>query len=188
MTTQHTPGRLDVVNDTGEWAAEYDAEGTTCSVGLVTESGSMVALAVAYSPNIFADPDPTANARRLVACWNRLEKFTTEQIEDFGYDLFADVRPDFDRAMRERDKLQLLCAEWEKKAATWLASPEAAQRLDGYRDLAQQLNTATAQRDELLAVLRGVQKRCAPSGFVGMDGQYLKEVGAAIAKAEGDAK
>lgn len=40
---------------------------------------------------------------------------------------------------------------------------------------------------ELLAVLRGVQNRCAPYGFVGMDGQYLKEVGAAIAKAEGGA-
>jgi hypothetical protein len=28
-----------------------------------------------------------ANARRLVACWNRLTQFTTEQIEDLGYDL-----------------------------------------------------------------------------------------------------
>ena len=168
MTTQHTPGRLKVQHPhAGERGWEIALEpGLEQVCQDVTE----------------------ASARRLVACWNRLEKFTTEQIEDFGYDLFADVRPDFDRAMRERDKLQLLCAEWEKKAATWLASPEAAQRLDGYRDLAQQLNTATAQRDELLAVLRGVQKRCAPSGFVGMDGQYLKEVGAAIAKAEGDAK
>ncbi len=44
-----------------------------------------------------------------------------------------------------------------------------------------------AQRDELLTVLRGVEKRCAAQGFVGMDGQYLKEVRAAIAKAEGGA-
>lgn len=53
------------------------------------------------------------DARRLVACWNRLEKFTTEQIEDLGYDLFADVRPDFERAMRERDELL-----WALKAAS----------------------------------------------------------------------
>lgn len=38
------------------------------------------------------------------------------------------------------------------------------------------------QRDELLAVLEGVEKRCAAHGFVGMDGQYLKDVRAAIAK------
>jgi len=34
-------------------------------------------------------------------------------------------------------RLHDLCAEWERKAATWLASPEAAKRLDGYRELAQ---------------------------------------------------
>lgn len=50
----------------------------------------------------------------------------------------------------EREKV----AAWEQKAANWLASPEAAQRLDGYRDLAQRLNVVEMQRDGLLAELR----------------------------------
>ena len=44
-------------------------------------------------------------------------------------------------AAAELRRLHNLCAEWEKKAATWLASPEAAKRLDGYRELAQRVNT-----------------------------------------------
>ena len=44
-------------------------------------------------------------------------------------------------AAAELRRLHDLCAEWEKKAATWLASPEAAKRLDGYRELAQRVNT-----------------------------------------------
>lgn len=38
------------------------------------------------------------------------------------------------------------------------------------------------ERDELLAVLVGVEKRCAPDRFVGQDGQYLKVIRSAIAK------
>ena len=47
-------------------------------------------------------------------------------------------------AAAELRRLHNLCAEWEKKAATWLASPEAAKRLDGYRELAQRVNTVEA--------------------------------------------
>ena len=50
-------------------------------------------------------------------------------------------RPVCNEAAAELRRLHDLCAEWEKKAATWLASPEAAKRLDGYRELAQRVNT-----------------------------------------------
>ena len=40
-----------------------------------------------------------------------------------------------DVAAAELRRLHALCAEWNAKAATWLASPEAAKRLDGYREL-----------------------------------------------------
>ena len=53
-------------------------------------------------------------------------------------------------AEKQRDELLAKVAAWEQKAANWMASPEAAQQLDGYRDLAQRLNVAEMQRDELL--------------------------------------
>jgi hypothetical protein len=40
-----------------------------------------------------------------------------------------------------------------------------------------------ALTEELVEVLTGVQKRCEAMGYVGVDGQYLKVVRAAIAKA-----
>jgi hypothetical protein len=39
------------------------------------------------------------------------------------------------------------------------------------------------QRNEIVEVLKGVEKRCEGMGYVGVDGQYLKVVRAAIAKA-----
>ena len=53
----------------------------------------------------------------------------------------------------ERDKLALKITEWEKKASTWLSSPDAQKQLDGYRELAQRVNTLELQRDELLETL-----------------------------------
>lgn len=52
---------------------------------------------------------------------------------------------------KQRDELLETVAAWEQKAANWMASPEAVQRLDGYRDIAQRLNVAEQKRDELLA-------------------------------------
>ena len=45
------------------------------------------------------------NSRRIVACVNRLAQFTTEQIEDFGYDLFAKDRP---RLVEAQNEIHLL--------------------------------------------------------------------------------
>jgi len=56
-----------------------------------------------------------------------------------------------DAITRERDEARALNAEWGKKAETWMASPEAAQRLQGYRELAQQVATAQNERDEARA-------------------------------------
>lgn len=56
-------------------------------------------------------------------------------------------------AEAERDALQKSVEEWEAKALTWFASPEAAKRLDGYRELAEQANKAAAERDALLTAL-----------------------------------
>lgn len=57
------------------------------------------------------------------------------------------------RLRKQRDELLVKVAAWEQKAANWMASQEAAQRLDGYRDLAQRLNIAEQQRDELRVAL-----------------------------------
>ena len=61
-----------------------------------------------------------------------------------------------EKAAAELRRLHEVNAEWAEKAKTWLASPEAAHLLDGYRDLAQRLNAVEQQRDELLAALRGL--------------------------------
>jgi hypothetical protein len=53
--------------------------------------------------------------------------------------------------VRERDEARALNAQWAEKAAAWFASPEAAQRLQGYRDLAQQVAAAQNERDEARA-------------------------------------
>jgi hypothetical protein len=79
-----------------------------------------------------------ANARRIVACVNRLAQFKTEDIEN----------PSYESGM--------------------------------YGVLAH----VTRQRDDLLQALIGVMTRCEGSGYIGQDGQYLKEVRAAIAKAQ----
>ena len=47
-------------------------------------------------------------------------------------------------AAAELRRLHNLCAEWEKKALTWLASPEAAKRLKGYLELTDHIITLEA--------------------------------------------
>ena len=66
-------------------------------------------------------------------------------------DLSRDLERELATATRERDEARALNAEWGKKAETWMASPEAAQRLQGYRELAQQVATAQNERDEARA-------------------------------------
>ena len=68
-------------------------------------------------------------------------------------ELLSRAADKIDDLEKQRDELLVKVAAWEQKAANWMASPEAAQRLDGYRDLAQRLNIAEQQRDELLVAL-----------------------------------
>ena len=80
----------------------------------------------------------------------------------FGWQVHADFVRDLERALatatRERDEARALNAQWAEKAATWMASPEAAQRLQGYRDLAQQVATAQNERDEARAEVERLRK------------------------------
>lgn len=84
---------------------------------------------------------------------------------------------------KQRDELLVKVAAWEQKAANWMASPEAAQRLDGYRDLAQRLNIAEQQRDELLAALeagRRLIELISP-----FEGDVTRQIDKAIASVKG---
>lgn len=51
------------------------------------------------------------------------------------------------RLRAEVERLKARDEEWQRKASAWVASPEAAQRLEGYRELAQKLNAAEAAKD-----------------------------------------
>jgi len=84
-------------------------------------------------------------------------------------------------AAAELRRLHALCAEWEKKAATWLASPEAAQRLNGYRELAQRLNAAEQVNAQLLEALK------AASNYVDNLGGVSQRYRQIIAAAKGEA-
>jgi hypothetical protein len=84
------------------------------------------------------------------------------------------------RTSAELRRLNNLCAEWEKKAATWLASPEAAKRLDGYRELAQRVNTLEAALWQALEALEGV------ASAHGYEGGTPVEAIAALRKRLGD--
>ena len=59
---------------------------------------------------------------------------------------------------RQRDEARALNVEWAKKAETWLATPEAAQRLQSYRDLGQQVAEAQNERDEARAEVERLRK------------------------------
>lgn len=80
--TENPRNRLTVINDTGSWSASYDGYGTSSYQGIAIDGGSVIALALAHSPNIFAEVDPSDRARRLVACWNACEGISTEHLEN----------------------------------------------------------------------------------------------------------
>ena len=88
-----------------------------------------------------------------------------------------------DNTATELRRLYGLTMEWERKAQTWLASPEAAKRLDGYRELAQRLNTCEQQRDALLAALKAVKSWDVSNLALDIPLEIRKKMQAAIAKA-----
>ena len=94
-TEKHTQGRLTYAKGISGYSIIAGGE----TIAYTTGNGSPRGMARERSG------ENEATARRLVACWNRLQDFTTEQIEDFGYDLFAEVRPHYEQAIRQRDEL-----------------------------------------------------------------------------------
>ena len=60
-------------------------------------------------------------------------------------------------ATRQLDEALVLNAKWAEKAETWTASPEAAQRLQGYRELGKQVAKAQNELDEARAALRAIK-------------------------------
>lgn len=56
-----------------------------------------------------------------------------------------------ERIIRERDEARAKCAEWEEKAKAWMASPEAAAQMSGYRELADRIAELERERDEARA-------------------------------------
>lgn len=109
MTTQHTP-------EPWSFSIEevFDNDGVPESVIRGIDGRACVAVAIDFGPN---NPGMReANARRIAACVNRLAPFTTEQIEDAGYDLFADQRPrlyetecKLRKVEQQRDELLAAC-------------------------------------------------------------------------------
>lgn len=58
-------------------------------------------------------------------------------------------------AVAEIERLLALVASWEAKAATWLASPEAAKRLEGYRELSRQISD---QQEEIQRLRKDAER------------------------------
>ncbi|WLG64795.1 hypothetical protein PSH90_12040 [Pseudomonas sp. FP1762] len=69
---------------------------------------------------------------------------------------------------------------WEPAEHFEILAEECVEDADHLR---QALIELKDQRNEIVEVLKGVEKRCERMGYVGVDGQYLKVVRAAIAKA-----
>ncbi|WP_433899375.1 hypothetical protein [Pseudomonas sp. PSE1(2024)] len=69
---------------------------------------------------------------------------------------------------------------WEPAEHFEILAEECVEEADQLR---QALIELKDQRNEIVEVLKGVEKRCEGMGYVGVDGQYLKVVRAAIAKA-----
>lgn len=58
----------------------------------------------------------------------------------------------YQRGLQAADEIERLRArdeEWTKKATTWMASPEAVQRLAGYREMTEKFNEAQDEVERL---------------------------------------
>ena len=83
---------------------------------------------------------------------------------------------------RQRDEARALNVEWAKKAETWLATPEAAQRLQSYRDLGQQVAEAQNERDEARAEIEKLRSALHRLACLGNGDRYGNSIGNDIAR------
>ena len=75
-------------------------------------------------------------------------------LAEYGALLDGDIKDaEIEKLRAEVERLQKRDAEWTEKAAAWLSSAEAAQQLDGYRELAARVNELTLQRDAAVTLL-----------------------------------
>jgi hypothetical protein len=111
----------------------------------------------ALSDRIRALPDELAaikEAQQAEPQWCACEPTRCEGMGQCRWQAMKYVPP-AQQAEVEQDELhaeailQALIAEWEAKAATWLHSPEAAQGLHGYRDLAKRLATTELKAEQM---------------------------------------
>lgn len=73
------------------------------------------------------------------------------------------------QAGAELRRLHEVNKEWERKAATWLASPEASARLEGYLILAQRVNEIEAMNQELVEALQVIRHGAKQARIIGND-------------------
>lgn len=111
---------------------------------------------------------------RAIAEWNKRDY--ADEIDRLREDRDA-FRASSDIRGAEVERLTARVAEWEQKAANWMASPEAGAQLDGYRELAQRLNAAEMRVAELERALLLIE----PSGdFSGWEDRDGNDIGAVI--------
>lgn len=84
-----------------------------------------------------------------------MREFTIELLAKLKQDCL-DVAQDYEAdpddvlsLIAEVERLRARDAEWQQKAASWMSTPEAAQRLDGYRELAAKVERAEAEVERL---------------------------------------
>lgn len=107
---------------------------------------------------------------------NRCVSLLSAEIDRLREDRDA-FRASSDIRGAEVERLTARVAEWEQKAANWMASPEAGAQLDGYRELAQRLNAAEMRVAELERALLLIE----PSGdFSGWEDRDGNDIGAVI--------
>lgn len=128
MSGQHTPGRLVVRPHGGNWSASYEGYGATAYMGIVSDTGEVVALATAYSPNPFNEPEgPDENARRLVACWNACDGIDTYALELMTGDL--SIKNQITATGKARTKPTHRAVEYRRQRDELLAALEQIERL-----------------------------------------------------------
>ena len=113
--------------------------------------------------------------RRIVACVNACKGIKTESLE---MEVLSWITDETGQSSLKRERDELL----EARAACGERLIEVLKERDEL--LAGRLIEEPLRRriSELLVTLQGVIDRCAPSGYVGQDGQYLKRVRAVVAR------
>ena len=80
------------------------------------------------------------------------------------------------------EQLESENAEWRAKAKNWMASPEAAKNLDGYRELGTKLAKLEAEREELRSIIALYDKAMTASWPEGARGEAFDHWNAARKK------